>query len=90
MFGHLFGFFLTHGTAQQVGAAQAVTTQDLRGLHHLLLVDHDAVGFGQHFFDQGVRVLHHFTAVFTRHKTGNQIHWAWTVQGVERNQIFQT
>ena len=89
MLGHLFGFFLAHGAAQQIGAAQTVATQDLRSLHDLLLVDHDAVGFRQHFLDQGVRILHHFSAVFTRYKTWNQIHRARTVQSVEGNQIFQ-
>ena len=89
MLGHLFGFFLTHGAAQQIGTAQAVAAQHLRGLHHLLLVNHDAVGFGQHFFYQGVWVLHHFAAMLARHKAGNQIHRAWTVQGIECNQVFQ-
>ena len=90
MLGHLLGFFLAHGPAQQIGAAQTVATQYLSGLHHLLLVNHDAVGFGQHFFDQGMRILHHFTTVLARHKTGYQIHGARTVQSVERNQIFKS
>ena len=90
MLGHFFGFFLAHGTTQQIGAAQAVPTQNLRGLHHLLLVHHDAVGFGQHFFNQGVRIFHNLTAVLARHKTGNQIHRTWAVQGIQSNQVFQT
>ena len=48
VFGHLVGVFFAHRPAQHVGAAQRVTAQDLRGLHHLLLVNHDAVGLGQH------------------------------------------
>ncbi len=44
MLGHLIGVFFTHRTAQHVGAAKRVATQNLCRLHHLLLVDHDAVG----------------------------------------------
>ena len=46
--GHFFGLLFAHGAAQQVSAAQRIATQDLRCLHHLLLVDKDAVGFSQH------------------------------------------
>ena len=42
--GHFFGFFLAHRAAQHVRATQGIATQNLCGLHHLLLVDHDAVG----------------------------------------------
>ena len=42
--GHLLGLFLAHGPAQHVGATERVAAQYLCGLHHLLLVDHDAVG----------------------------------------------
>jgi hypothetical protein len=38
---------LAHRAAQQVGIAQRIARQDLRGLHHLFLIDEDAVGFGQ-------------------------------------------
>ena len=44
LFGHLFGFFLTHRPAQQVGAAQAVARQLLRDLHDLFLVNNNPVG----------------------------------------------
>ena len=44
LLGHLLGLFLAHRAAQQIGAAQRVAADDLRDLHHLLLVNHDAVG----------------------------------------------
>ena len=38
---------LAHGAAQQVGFAERIAGQHLRGLHHLFLIDEDAVGFGE-------------------------------------------
>jgi hypothetical protein len=53
LLGHLLGLLLAHRATQQVGAAQAVTGRDLRRLHHLFLVHHDAVGVGQHRLQAG-------------------------------------
>ncbi len=47
LLGHLFGFLLAHGPTQQVGAAEAVVTQNLADEHNLLLVDDDPVGIFQ-------------------------------------------
>ena len=44
LLGHLLGLFLAHGAAQHVGAAQGIARQFLGDLHHLLLVQDDAVG----------------------------------------------
>ena len=44
VFHHLFGLFLAHRAAQQIRTAQRIAADDLRRLHHLLLVHHDAVG----------------------------------------------
>ena len=87
--GHFLGLLLAHGPAQHVGAAQRIAAQNLRGLHHLLLVDHDAVSLGEHLGHQRVRVLDHLATVLARHKAGDQIHGAGAVQGVQRNQVFQ-
>ena len=43
VFHHLFGLFLAHRAAQQIRTAQRVAADDLRRLHHLLLVHHNAV-----------------------------------------------
>ncbi len=85
MVGHFFCIFLTHRTAQHISAAQRVAAQNLRGLHHLLLVHHDAVGLRQHVGNQGVRVFNLFSPMFTRHKTRNQVHGAGTVKRVKGN-----
>ena len=86
---HFLDLLFAHGTAQEVGAAQRVAAQHLGRLHHLLLVDHDPVGFGQHLFDQRMRILHHFLAVLARHEAGNQVHGSRAVQGVQGDQVFQ-
>ena len=44
LLGHFLGLLFAHGAAEHIGAAERVTGEDLRGLHDLLLVDHDAVG----------------------------------------------
>ena len=45
--GHFLGFLLAHRAAQQVGFAKRIARDDVRDLHHLFLVDDDAVGFRQ-------------------------------------------
>ena len=47
----LFDLF-THRTAQQIGPAQRVIRHDLSDLHHLLLVDDDALGFFKDVINQ--------------------------------------
>ena len=87
--GHFFRFFLAHGAAQQVGAAQAVAAQNLGALHHLLLIDHDAVGFAEHAFEQRVGVDDRLFAVLAADEAGNQVHRPRAVEGVQGNQVFQ-
>ena len=87
--GHLLGLLLAHGATQHVGAAQRVAAQNLGGLHHLLLVDHDAVGLAEHVGHCRVRVLDFFPAVLACHETRDQVHGARAVQRVQRNQVFQ-
>jgi hypothetical protein len=58
LLGHLLGLLLAHRAAQHVGTAQRVAGQHLRDLHHLLLVQDDAVGVLEDRFQPGVRVAH--------------------------------
>ncbi len=57
LLGHLLGLFLAHRAPQQVRAAQGVVAQHLGNLHHLLLVQDDAVGRLQDRFQIRMRVL---------------------------------
>ena len=43
LLGHFFRLFLTHGTPQKIRTAQRITCQHLRDLHHLFLIQNDAV-----------------------------------------------
>ena len=61
---HFLGFFLAHGAAQQVGAAEGVAGQRLGDLHDLLLIQDDAVGGVQDRLEVGVQVTHRGLAVF--------------------------
>ena len=54
---HLLGLFLAHRPTQQVGTAQGITRQDLGNLHHLLLIQDDAVGRLEDWFKIRVRIL---------------------------------
>ena len=43
LLGHLLGLLLAHGAAEHVGTAKRVARQHLRNLHHLFLIQNDAV-----------------------------------------------
>ncbi len=55
---HLLLLLLAHGAAQKVGFPQAVARQDLGDLHHLFLIDDDAVGLGQDIGQRRVQIVH--------------------------------
>ncbi|GAD59813.1 hypothetical protein MBEBAB_2063 [Brevundimonas abyssalis TAR-001] len=78
---HLLLFLLAHGAAQQIGLAQAVAGQDLGDLHHLLLVDDDAVGLGQHLGQAGVQIVHLGPPEFAVDIGVDHLHWAGSIQG---------
>ena len=44
MGGHFFGLFLAHGPAQQIGATQRISPDNLGDQHHLFLVDDHPIG----------------------------------------------
>ncbi len=61
LLGHLLDLLLAHGAAQQVGFAQRIAGQAIGDLHHLLLVDDDAVGLFQDLL-QLRQIVNHFLA----------------------------
>ena len=63
LLGHLLGLLLAHGAAQQVGAAQRVAGHILGDLHHLFLVDDDAVGGLENGLQHRMRVFGFLLAV---------------------------
>ena len=86
---HLGFELLTHGPAQQVGTAQRVPGQRLRRLHHLLLINHDAVGLGNDRLEQGVQVVDLLLAVLTADVGRNVLHWTRTVEGDDGDDVFE-
>ena len=57
LLGHFFGFFLAHGPAQHVCAAEGIAGHDLGNLHHLFLIQDDAVGWCQYGLEAFVLIV---------------------------------
>ena len=57
LLGHFLGLLLAHGAAQHVGAAEGVAGHHLGDLHHLFLVQDDAVGGLEHRLEARVLVV---------------------------------
>ena len=60
--GHFFRFLLTHRTPEQVGISERIPGQNLRNLHHLLLIQHDTKGVFQYLFQAGMKKIDVFAA----------------------------
>ena len=96
LLGHLLGLFLTHGAAQHVCLAEGVTGHDLGNLHHLLLIQDDAVSRQQYRLEAvvlivRVRVRQLGTAVLTVDKVVHhaRLQRARTEQCHQSDQVFQ-
>jgi hypothetical protein len=77
---HLLLDLLAHGAAQEVGLAQAVARQHLGDLHHLLLIDDDAVGLLEDRLDHRVQVVGLFLALLAGDEARNIVHRAGAVE----------
>ena len=96
LLGHFLGLFLTHGPTQHVRAAEGVAGHDLGDLHHLFLIQDDAVGRRQYRLEAfvlviGVRVRQLGAAVLA---VDEVVHHAGlqrprTEQGHQCDQVFQ-
>ena len=85
---HFFHFFLAHGAAQQIRAAQRVAADHLRRLHHLLLIHHNAVSGREHVAQKRVQVFK-ARAVHAVDKIGYQIHRPRTVERHKGDNLFK-
>ncbi len=86
---HLGLDLLAHGAPEQIGLAQRVAGEHLRDLHHLLLVDDDAVGGLQYGFEHGVQVIGLLPAPFAGGEAGDIVHRARPVEGAERDDVLE-
>ena len=62
---HLIGVFLSHRATQQIRRTQRIAADNLRDLHHLLLIHDDTVSRLQRYFQIGVEIIGLRTSVFT-------------------------
>ncbi len=83
----LFDFF-AHRAAQQVRTAQRIARHFLSDLHHLFLIDDDALRLGEDMVDQGVDGLDLFQPVFDFAIGRDILHRAGTVKRHQRNNVF--
>ena len=81
---------LAHGTAQEIRAAQTVARHDLRDLHHLFLIDDNALSFLKDMVDQRVNRLDLAQPVLNLAIGRNVLHRTRTVERDERNDILDT
>ena len=85
---HLLHLLLAHRPAQQIRRPQRVAGQQLRGLHHLLLVNQDAVGLLGNGFEQRMFVADFHLAVAALDEIWDQVHRAGPVQRHEGGDVL--
>ncbi len=57
LLGHFLWLLLTHRATQHVGAAQGIARHHLSNLHHLFLIQDDAVGRRQYWLEAFILVI---------------------------------
>jgi len=79
-----------HSLAQRIGLAGREACHGLRQLHHLFLVDGDAIGVLQVLLHHGQLEMHFLNPVLAVNITGDIFHGARPVQRVHRYQVLKT
>ena len=84
--GHFFAFFLAHCAAQKIGFAKREAGEAAGDAHHLLLIEHHAVGFFENFFQLRQIVGDFFLAVLARDEIVDHaaLNGAGAIERVER------
>ena len=80
---------LAHRATQQIRAAKRVAGQDLGRLHDLLLIDEDAVGFGEDAFEQRMRIFDRDATVLAVSEQADIVHRARPVERDEGDDITE-
>ena len=78
---HDFVLLLGHGAAHQVAAAVGIAGQVAHNLHHLLLIDHAAVGHVQNRAELFRFIVDAFRVLLALDIPGDGVHGPWTVEG---------
>ena len=88
---HQFDLLLTHRLAQVVGIVHRESCEHVGDLHHLFLVNDDAVGGVEDRFESRMKIFNLFTAVFAVAvqivHTGSE--WAWPVESQYRDHVLE-
>ena len=87
---HLLPDLLAHGAAQQIGFAEREAGEDLRGLHHLFLVDDDAEGLLQDRLQLGMDVVRLLHVVLARAIGRDVRHRTGAVERDQRDDVLET
>ena len=84
---HFVRHFFSHDSTDIVSAAQRVTAQNLRQLHHLFLINNHAVSFRQNRFQILMIAVDRFFAQFAGDKMRNLINRSWAIERIHSDQI---
>ena len=88
-FGHQRSDLLSHGLPNDVGCPQRVTGELLQYQQHLVLVNDDAVGLVQQFFETGMRIGDRFAAVFSIDEHIDVFHGPRAIEGDHCRDVAQ-
>ena len=80
---------LAHRPPEQIGFAERVTGEHLRRLHHLFLVNEDAVGLAQQILEQWMRVSNLGPPILAVAEHRNVVHRAGSIERDEGNDVAE-
>ncbi len=88
--GHLLLFLFAHGAAEKVRLAERETGQEVGDLHHLFLIQDDAVGFLEDLFELREFIGDFGFAVLAIDEVVDHaaLNGAGAIEGVERCKVF--
>ena len=86
---HLLLDFLAHGAAEQIGLAEREAGQHLGDLHHLFLVDDDAIGLLQDRLDHRVQALDRLAAMLAVDVAVDVVHRAGTIERDDGDDVLE-
>ena len=88
LFGHFGNLLFAHRAPQQIRAAEGVAGEQLRGLHHLLLINQNAIRLLGNLLEQWMFVANFHIAVAAFDEVGDEIHRPRPIQRYERGDMF--
>src|SRR4029078_1846305 len=85
---HLLLDLLAQGAAEQIGFAEREAGQDLRDLHHLLLVDDHAIGLFQDRLDRWMQIVRLLAAVLAVDVAVDVVHRPPPIEGNDCKEVL--